>query len=303
MSSYIHTLSSYFKEEFGCRIFKISIDGGFTCPNRDGKIGRGGCAYCDPSAYLPESADRSLSTLDQFELGVSRALKRKKADKFLPYLQAYTSTYGDIGTLRDMYFSLMDHPSSIGLAVSTRPDELGSEVVNLLCECNERGFLWVEVGVQTLDDGLLQFMGRGHDSAASLRAIENLSYCGIRTVAHIIVGLPGEDEEGMLRTVKGVVNAGVFGIKFHPLHITSGCAWASSYRAGKIRLMERREYIGTLVTLLENTPWDVVIHRLTADAPASKLLGPEWLLDKSGVLSDIDAEFCRRKSRQGALVT
>jgi uncharacterized protein len=293
----IESLSSFFRREFGMRVAKVPLDAGFSCPNRDGSVGTGGCVFCNNAAFSPASG--GLDPLAQFDRGIAR-LARRRADAYLPYLQSYTNTHAPLATLRSLFRSLQEHPRSFGLAVSTRPDCLGPEVLDLLAECQRRSFFWVEIGVQTVHEATLRLLNRGHGGDCALAALAECRGRGLRSVAHLIVGLPDENAAMVSETVRAVVGAGVWGIKFHPFHVLAGSALELAFRAGALALMTAQAYVRQLVDLLEVVPEEVVIHRLTAEAPAPYLLGPDWLRDKGALLDQIGAEFARRGTRQGS---
>lgn len=299
MSLPVYSLAAYFRREFGKKVVKVPLDAGLTCPNRDGRVGVGGCVFCNNEAFVPAFAGEA-DLVRQFEAGLRR-LAHRRADAYLPYLQAYSATYAPLPVLAEIFSRLQHHPRAFGLAVSTRPDCLDEAVVDLLAACQQRSFFWVEIGVQTLHDPTLRLLNRGHDRAASLAALRRCRRRGLRVVVHLMVGLPGETPAMMEETVREIVADGdLFGLKFHPFHVLRGSPLHRIYEGGGLRLSSAAEYVEAIVSLLEIVPREVTIHRLSAEAPGDYLVAPLWLRDKARLLRQIEEEFARRGSAQGS---
>ncbi len=294
------TYDSYLKKTFGGKVCKVPLDGGFTCPNRDGRCGFGGCSYCSGRGSGDFAPSRLLPLSEQYEVS-KRALEEKwRPVGYIPYLQAYSNTYASPDRLRALYEEALALPGAVGLAIATRADCLPDGVVSLLRELHERTHLTVELGLQTVHDRTAARIGRGHDFAAFLRGYEKLS--GLRVTVHLIDYLPGESREEMLESTKTLATLAPHGVKFHMLYVAKGTAIEREYRAGGFTLPGREEYVATLCDQLELLPPSVVIERLTGDAPREALVAPLWTADKRSLLNAIDKELTKRKSFQGKFV-
>jgi len=305
-SLYYNAIGPYLKALFGCRVMKLSIDGGFTCPNRDGTVGTGGCIFCSEagSGDFAGKAEESISSQLRMQIDL---LKNKWPDgKYIAYFQKYTNTYGDIAALKAKFEEALAFPGVVGLAIATRPDCIDPDVAQLLSDLNKRTFLWVELGLQTIHPGTAAAINRcyplsAYDSASALLAAHS-----IRTVVHLILGLPGETAQDMLDSAKYVASRNIFGIKLHLLHVLKNTPLGDQYEksaqtpgAAVFRTLERNEYISIVADILELLPSDVTIHRLTGDGPRDLLLAPLWSADKRSVLNGIVRELKNRNSRQG----
>jgi len=293
-------LSAYLREVFGCRVQRVAVDGGFTCPNRDGTLGRGGCIYCDEAGSRASYVEPALPIREQVRLGIERMRRRYKAAKFLVYFQPYTNTYAPVERLRSLYDEALEHPDVVGLMIGTRADCIGDEVLDLLEEYHERTHLWLELGLQSASDETLRWIGRGHDVATFERRAEAAARRGLRLCAHLIVGLPTDRRDDHLAAADLLNRLGFRGVKIHCLYVSRNSPLGCRYEREPFPLMTRREYVERVCDIVERLDPRVVIHRLASDADPATLLAPRWCLDKNGVLADIEAELERRGTRQGA---
>ncbi|GBG06770.1 TIGR01212 family radical SAM protein [Paenibacillus agaridevorans] len=296
-----HTWNYEMRESFGCKVFKVTLDAGFTCPNRDGSIAKGGCTFCSARGSGDFAGSRRDDLVTQFATIRDRQHRKWPEAAYIGYFQAYTNTYAPVEELREYYEVVLQQPGVVGLSIATRPDCLPDDVVDYLAELNERTYLWVEMGLQTVHESTSVLINRAHDTACYLDAVRRLRERGIRVCAHIIYGLPQESHEMMLDTGRAVARMDVQGIKIHLLHLMRKTPMVKQYEAGLLRFLERDEYIGLVVDTLEFLPPDMIVHRLTGDAPRDLLIGPLWSMDKWPVLNGIDAELRRRDSWQGKL--
>ena len=294
-----HTFNEHLRERFGGKIFKVSLDAGFTCPNRDGMLGTGGCVYCSERGSGDFAGDQELSIHNQFIEVTERMNKKWPSAKYIAYFQAYTNTYATVKRLREVYEEALVEEDVVGLSISTRPDCLPEDVLDYLEELNQRTYLWVELGLQSIHDRTMERIGRGHDYAQFLKGLVQLSSRGIRVCAHIILGLPGETKVEMIETAQAVAKLPLEGIKIHLLHVLRGTPLATIFQHEPFDLMTKEEYVSLVVDILEILPPEVVIHRLTGDGPPDGLIGPLWSCKKWEVLNAIDAELERRDSWQG----
>ena len=287
----INTIGSYLKERFGEKVVKLALDGGFTCPNRDGSKGSGGCVFCSDTG----SGDTAGDVASQIEL-----LSGKWPDaKYMAYLQNHTNTYAPADKLREIYdTALTAHEDIVGLAVATRPDCLGDDVLDVLSEFNEKTFMWLELGLQTIHRETASAMNMCYDTSDFDRAVNALSARNIKTVVHLIFGLPGETKEMMLDSVRYVCSKGVFGIKMHLLNVVNNSPLGRD-RPEYVPFDSMDEYINLVCDALEIIPPDVTIHRMTGDAPRPILIAPEWSYKKRSILNGILLELHRRKTYQG----
>ena len=292
-----HTLDYEYKHTFGEKVYKVPLDGGFTCPNIDGRVAFGGCTYCSGRG----SGDLALSSLlpieEQYDAYRARYLADKKVSKFIPYFQAHTNTYAPVSRLETLFEKAQTLPGAVGLSVATRADCLSDEAVDYLRSLHERTYLTVELGLQTVHDTTATRINRGHSYDAFLKGYEKLS--GLRRVIHLINYLPGEDEDMMLESARTVAALRPFGVKLHLLYILEGTKMADSYRAGAVSIPTREEYVKTVVDQIELFSAETVIERLTGDAPREGLLAPLWSRNKRETLNQIDSELLSRGSYQG----
>lgn len=295
-----NTLNGFLREKFnGEKTYKISLDGGFTCPNRDGKVARGGCTFCSARGSGDFAGDRIMSITEQFHDVKKMMQKKWKDGKYIAYFQAYTNTYAPVEVLREKYDEGLKDENVVALAIATRPDCIEEGVVDLLEEYNKKLYTWVELGLQTSNDDTALRINRGYKREVFTKAVEDLASKGIDVVAHIIFGLPGETKEDMLNTVKYVSNLPIQGIKLHLLHVMENTAMAKELENGDFRLLEMDEYIDIITEAIAMLPQNIVIHRLTGDAPRDLLIGPKWSLKKWEVLNAIDDTLKERDLYQG----
>ncbi|MCO1603463.1 TIGR01212 family radical SAM protein [Desulfosporosinus nitroreducens] len=293
------TFNEHLRNRFREKVFKVSLDAGFTCPNRDGTLGWSGCVYCSERGSGDFAGDQKLSLHDQF-VEVSERMKRKwPSAKYIAYFQAYTNTYASLERLREVYEEALEEENVIGLSVSTRPDCLPEDVLDYLEELNRRTYLWVELGLQSSHDRTMEWIRRGHDYSQFLKGLEQLRFRGIQVCAHIILGLPGESKAEMLETAQAVASLPIQGIKIHLLHVLKGTPLATIYDNEPFELMTKEDYVSLVVDIIEILPPEMVIHRLTGDGPPDDLIGPLWSRKKWEVLNAIDAELELRDTWQG----
>ena len=294
-----HTLNYFLREKFGEKVFKISLDGGFSCPNRDGKISSGGCTFCGANGAGDFAGDRCLSITKQFN-DVREMMSHKwKSGKYIAYFQAYTNTYGPVEDLRKKYEEAISQDGVVALAIATRPDCLDEEVLDLIEEISKKLYVWVELGLQTSSDDSAKRINRGYLLNVYDEAVKKLKMRNIDTVTHVIFGLPGESREDMLNSIDYVVKSGVWGIKIHLLHLMKNTKLVEEYEAGTLKFLSQEEYIDLVTTSVSRLPEEMVIHRLTGDAPRDELIGPMWSLKKWEVLNAMDKAFEENKLYQG----
>ena len=276
-------LSEYYKEKFGCKVYKLSLDGGFTCPNRDGTLGSRGCIFCTGSGEFAEGGPEPIAL--QLEKAKLRVGSKNKDGKYIAYFQAFTNTYAPVEHLRRLYYEAIAPEDIVGLAIGTRPDCLGEDVIALLAEINAVKPVSVELGLQTIHRETARYIRRGYEAEVYFDAVKQLKAAGIEVVTHIILGLPGETEEMMLQTTKAAVKAGTDGVKFHLLHVLRNTDLAEDYAAGKFSCMTLEEYGEILKKCVALLPEQVVIHRITGDGAKKDLIAPLWSGDKKRVLN------------------
>lgn len=286
-----HSLNYFLRNKFGEKVFKISLDGGFSCPNRDGKISKGGCVFCSERGSGDYAGDRHLSISNQFDDIKDMMAKKWKSGKYIAYFQAYTNTYAPIDELRRKYEEALNKEGVVAIAIATRPDCLGDDVLDLLDEINKKFYLWIELGLQTSNDETAKRINRGYKLEVFDEAMKKLKARNIDVVVHDILGLPGETKEDMLNTVDYIAHSGAKGIKLHLLHLMKDTPMVKLYEQGKIEFLEEEDYIDLIVKAVSMLPEDMVVHRLTGDAPRALLIGPMWSLKKWEVLNAIDKRF------------
>lgn len=294
-----YSLNFYLREKFGEKVAKISLDAGFTCPNRDGRLARGGCAFCSARGSGDFVAAHQSSLEEQYRQGMEIMQKKWPADKFIAHLQAFTNTYAPIARLREIYSEVLDQPGAVGLAIATRPDCLPADVLDLLAEINQKTFLWVELGLQTIHKQTSAPLNMHYDYGDFLNAVQHLQQRNIACCAHMILGLPGETREDMLATASALAQLPVQGIKIHLLHLMKNTPLADQYAMVPFPFLTQEEYVQLVVDILEILPTTMVIHRLTGDSPRKLIIEPTWSLQKKSVLNAIDRELRRRDSWQG----
>jgi uncharacterized protein len=292
--------SEHLKERFGGRVHKISVDAGFSCPNRDGTRNLPGCLFCDPGGSGATGIERGLPVTEQLAAGKEVMRRKYKAQRFLAYFQPFSNTFAPVEQLRSLYDEALAVRDIVGLAVGTRPDCLPAEVLDLLTEYHRRTYFWLELGLQSVHDATLALLRRGHSYAAFLAAYAAARERGLRVCVHVILGLPGEGREAMLATADEMARLRVDGIKIHLLHVLRGTPLGDLYAQGEIPVLEQAEYVTLAADFLARLHPDTLVHRLTGDGPRELLLAPLWSLNKWEVLNAIDDELRRRDLRQGS---
>lgn len=282
------SFNKYLKDKFGQKVYKISLDGGFTCPNRDGKTGTRGCIFCSKGGSGDFAESREMSITEQIESGKKKVEKKIKSGKYIAYFQAFTNTYAPVEMLRQKYEEAINHPDIVALSIATRPDCLGDDVLRLLDEMNKIKPVFVELGLQTIHQKSAKYIRRGYDLSVYDKAVRDLKKIGVNVVVHVILGLPNESENDMLETVKYVCESGANGIKLQLLHVIDGTDLAKDYEKGLFKTLEFDEYVNLIVKCVKIIPKDIVIHRLTGDGAKKDLIAPLWSADKKRVLNAIN---------------
>lgn len=282
-----YSFNRYLRERFGCKVYKISINGGFTCPNRDGTLGTRGCIFCSAGGSGDFAESPELSITQQIEKGKERVKNKIKSGKYIAYFQAFTNTYAPVETLRKKFTQAINHPDIVMLSVATRPDCLPEEVIELLKELNEIKPVCVELGLQTIHEKSAEYIRRGYKLECYDNAVRRLKAAGLEVVCHIILGLPGETKRDMLESVDYACKSGIDGIKLQLLHVLKGTDLAKDYENEKFRVLTMDEYLDILKSCLDIIPNNIVIHRLTGDGAKKDLIAPLWSADKKRVLNAV----------------
>ncbi len=294
-----YSLNRYLRDSFGEKLYKIALDGGFGCPNRDGTIAIGGCIFCSASG----SGDFAESCADSVTAAIERAKKRVSAKnpggRYIAYFQSYTSTHGPVEKMRRLFYEAIKHPDVAVLSIATRPDCLGVEVMELLRELNSIKPVWVELGLQSIHPETARYIRRGYELEVYDAAVKKLKEAGIYVIVHMIIGLPGESEEMIYSTAEYIAASGADGIKLQLLHVLENTGLAAEYRAGKFTALELEEYLRLLSGCIERLPESICIHRLTGDGAKKELLAPLWSGDKKRVLNTMNKYFETQDVRQG----
>jgi radical SAM protein (TIGR01212 family) len=296
-----YDLNFYLRRRFGQRVQKVSLDAGFTCPNVDGTLATGGCTFCDNRSFSPSRRLPRRDIRGQLDDGIRRLKWRYDVGQFIAYFQPATNTYAPVSRLRPLYEQALSHPQVVGLAIGTRPDCVPDDVLDLLTELAGRTYLSVEYGIQTIHDRSLDWMNRGHHHHATVDAIERSRGRGFEICGHIILGLPAESHADMLATARELARLRLDAIKIHNLYAVKHTPLAEQVERGEATLMGRDEYVRTLVDFLELLPPEMIVERISGDAPPGYLVGPSWCLDKPGVLRALRAQLLRRDTWQGRL--
>ena len=295
-----HTWNYHLRKKFGCKVMKIALNAGFTCPNIDGTKGHGGCSYCSSSGSGDFAGDPEETISQQFEDIKSKMHKKWKTGKYMPYFQAHTNTYAPADVLRQRFEGVMRQPGVVGISIATRADCLAEDVLEYLSELNERTYLIVELGLQSVFDKTGERINRCHTYEDFLDGYNELKRRGINVCVHLIDGLPGEDKDMMVHSARVVGELEPHCVKLHLLHVLRGTRMEKELAKGDLRLLERDEYVDIIVSQLEVLPPEVIIQRLTGDGGRESLIGPLWSLKKFEVLNAIDKEMARRDTHQGA---
>lgn len=303
MTTRYRSFSAHLREIFGCRVQKITIDAGLTCPNRDGTVGTGGCIYCNARGSGTGDFARGLSVADQIRRGKAAMAKRYKARRFIAYFQSFSNTYAPLDRLRELYDAAMADPAVVGLSIGTRPDCVDGPTLDLIEGYARRPgrLVWIEYGLQSASDQTLARINRGHDLACFRRAVADTRGRGIRICAHVILGLPGEGRQEMIATAEELARLGLDGIKLHLLYVIRDTPLETLYRRGDYVPLGPDEYAERVCDVLERLPAGMVIQRLTGDPHPEELVAPAWALEKGRSLAAIQAALARRDTRQGRL--
>lgn len=288
MAASYYSLNRYLREHFGEKLYKIALDGGFTCPNRDGSLGLDGCIFCSGAGSGEFAGNREDSITLQIEKGKERLKKKFPVGRYIAYFQAFTNTYAPVEKLRPLYEEAINHPDVAVLSIATRPDCLPEEVLDLLAEMNRRKPVWVELGLQTIHERTAQYIRRGYSLPVYDQAVSHLKSIGVQVITHVILGLPGETEEDMKATVRYVGNSGADGIKLQLLHVIRGTDLEKDYREGRFSTMELSDYVRLVADCIALLPPDMVVHRITGDGDRNTLVAPLWSLDKKRVLNALN---------------
>ena len=287
------TLSDHYRAKFGCKVYKLSIDGGFTCPNRDGTLGVGGCIFCSASGSGEFAEGPGSSIPEQLEKAKARVSAKNKGGKYMAYFQSFTNTYAPVELLREKFTAAMAPEDIVGLAIGTRPDCLPEDVIRLLSALNQIKPITVELGLQTIHDATAESFRRGYKTEVYFDAVRRLKAAGIEVVTHIILGLPEETPEMMEETTKAVISAGTDGVKFHLLHVLRGTDLEKDYREGKFQCLSMEAYAAILKRCLAHVPQSVTVHRITGDGAKKDLVAPMWSADKKAVLAYLSAYLAK----------
>ena len=285
------TMNDYCLKVFGEKLYKLSLDGGFTCPNRDGKLDTRGCIFCSGAGSGDFTAGRNVDLYLQIEEAKKLVSKKYKGNSYIAYFQAFTNTYAPVEKLRELFYKAASRSEVKVISIATRPDCLPDDVIELLSELNKKIPVWVELGLQTANESTAEYIRRGYKLPVYDEAVRRLKEIGVHVITHVILGLPGETREDMLDTVRYVKDAGSDGIKLQLLHVLRGTDLASEYEAGKFTVLSEAEYIDILMDCLKVIGDDMVVHRLTGDAPKALLIAPMWSADKKRVINDINARI------------
>ena len=294
-----HTFSDELKRRFGCKVQRISVDAGFSCPNRDGTLGTEGCIFCGGHGSGSHGIRRELSVAAQIEDGKEVMTRKYRAGKFIAYFQAYSNTHAPVERLRSLFDEALAVPDVVGIIVATRPDCLPDGVLDYLAELSEQTYLWLELGMQSMHDKTLALIARRHDHACFVEAVQRARQRNLRVCAHVILGLPGETRAEMLAMAGELNRLAVTGVKLHLLHVMRGTRLAEMYERGEVELLDRDAYAGLVCDFLELLNPDTLIHRLTGDGGRDHLVAPLWSLKKFEILNIVDAEMARRGTQQG----
>lgn len=292
-----YSFSQYVKDTFGEKVYKIALDGGFTCPNRDGSLGTRGCIFCSGkgSGDFAQSPVRDKQGIPdifaQIEAGKKRVEAKNKSGKYIAYFQSFTNTYGDVSYMREVFGQAMAHPDIVAVSIGTRPDCLPPEVLDLLAELSKRKPVWVELGLQTIHPETARYIRRGYDLPVFDEAVKNLKAIGINVIVHCILGLPGETKDMMKETVSYIGKSGADGIKLQLLHVLKETDLAEEYVQGKVPVMEMEEYVKLVADCIALLPKNMVIHRMTGDGDKRILMAPLWSGDKKRVWNALQKEI------------
>ena len=294
-----HSLDYMLKQRFGEKVYKVTLNGRMSCPNRDGTIGHGGCIFCSAGGSGDFAADAALSITRQIDSQIALLSAKRPIHKYIAYFQAYTNTYAPVDYLEKIFSEALAHPGIVALSIGTRPDCLGQDVVALLSRLNRIKPVWVELGLQTIHEDTARYIRRGYPLSCFEDAFERLQKEGLETIVHTILGLPGESREDILKTMDYLSRKQIQGIKLQLLHVLQGTDLAADYLAGKFRVLDREEYLDLVADCLEHLDPSIVIHRVTGDGPKDLLIAPLWASRKREVLNLLHHRLKERHSYQG----
>ncbi|HEV3238339.1 MAG TPA: TIGR01212 family radical SAM protein [Gemmataceae bacterium] len=294
-----YPFSRFLRERFGQRVYRVTVDGGFTCPNVDGSVAVGGCVYCDNRSFSPNRRQPRIPIRAQVVRGIEILQKRYQTNQFIAYFQAATNTYAPVEKLKRLYDEALDHPQIVGLAIGTRPDCVPDAVLDLIEDYARTRYVCLELGLQTIHDRSLEWMNRGDRVDSFYDAVSRCQGRGLDLCAHVILGLPGESHDDMMATANVLASLPIQGVKIHNLHVVHDTPLEAMYQAGEIKLFEFEEYVQTVCDFVERLPAEMVLHRLNGDAPPDYLVAPKWCLDKATLLRAIERELIHRDSWQG----
>jgi uncharacterized protein len=292
--------NSYLKQKFGEKVYRIGLDAGFSCPNRDGAKGTGGCIYCDESGSRSPYSKKGLSVAEQLEERIEYLKSAKSAKKFIAYFQAFSNTYAPPNRLKETYDEVLLFKDIVGISIGTRPDAIDTEKLELISSYMDRYEVWIEYGLQSAHDNTLKYLNRGHTYAEFVSAVEQTKTFNIPICAHVILGLPGEARNNMIETARRLGDLGIKGVKIHLFHVLKGTALENLYREGKVKLLSQDEYAELACDFLENLPKSVIIQRLTGQGTTKNHVAPAWAFDKLGTIRKIEEAFAKRKTCQGS---
>ena len=291
--------SAHLKNKFGFKVYKITLDAGFSCPNRDGTISTGGCIFCDEGGSFSQAHSNLLSVEEQVEEGIKTLSNRFKAQKFMSYFQAYSNTYKPVNELEKIYNSALNNPNIVGLSIGTRPDCIDDEKIKLISSYKDDYYTWIEYGLQSIHDKTLRKINRGHNYQCFLKAYEKSKNAGLIVCVHVIFGL-WETHDEIMQTAQELARLGVDGVKIHMLCALKNTKLEQVYNNGEITFMDEGEYVKTVCDFLEYLPQTTTIHRLAGNGLSTELIAPKWLSKKFDCLNKIDHEFINRNSYQGS---
>jgi uncharacterized protein len=297
-----YTLRSYFRQAFGGKIWKVSVDGGFSCPNIDDTVGTQGCIFCNATAFSPGRRLQIPNIATQIDEGLKRISRRYNADRLIAYFQPSTNTHAPVEQLRTLYEEALAHPNVVGLTIGTRPDAVPDDVLDLLAELSEKHWVQIELGLQTIHDTSLDWLRRGHDAASFFDAAARCRERGLKLGVHLILGLPGEGVDEIRATAEALAPLGLHSVKLHNLYVVRDTDMARLWEAGELPLPDLSTYASYVVDFLERTPATCVVDRISGDVPPPYFIGPEWAAKKHAIRAAIENEFLSRDSRQGSLM-
>lgn len=300
MKDRYYKFSTFLKERYGQKIRKVSVDAGFSCPNKDPRTGQGGCIFCRNDSFSHMLSEQDVCIENQIEQGMQAGRSRAGYEKFLIYFQSSTNTFAPPRILREMFFSAVSRPGIVGIAIATRPDCLPSGVLQVIKDLAQQVDVWIELGLQSSHDSTLRAINRGHTWDDYLAAVEKLKDINVRICTHLMVGLPGEDRQKVCETAEKIAGTGTQEVKIHPLLILTETGLEPLYHTGQLQSLEFDDYVDQVCDMLERLPKDMVIQRLTAEAPLEMLLAPYWIVNKLRVLNAIDRELEQRGTVQGS---